>query len=194
MEQLPELVAVHRTDNGVIDVIPDSGAARVGKTALMTLGTGPFGFAAGVLTRDMRAECSKCRKVFARATYSHVLREKMQKLIDGGDIVLRTYTPPPIAEYDPNEVHGPSPAIVAKEQRKVEVARKDAEQLPYSKVGWSFGLAALFWGVFYEGFTDKFVPDFGHIAAIVVAATIAGLLSWWFVNCCRALTKKTPAA
>jgi len=191
VEQQTELIAVHQADNGVIEVIPDSGVARAGKTALMTLGTGPIGFAAGVLTREMRAECSKCRKVFARSTYSLVLKEKMEKLIDKGEIVIRSYTPPPIPEYDSAEVHAPARASVEAEIRTAEIAHRRAEQAPYTALVWSLFLSAMFWGVVYLILTDHFQFDYGHVASLIFTVAIASLLTRWFIHCCKCLRRQT---
>lgn len=180
MEQQTTLVRVHPADNGVVNYVADSNTAKVGKTAAMTLALGPLGLLAGANMRGLRAECSACGKVFKRSDYSAVIEKHLMGLVARGELLLRAYTPPPIAEYDPNEAHAP----VASEMRKT---RKKEDDKLYGPVAWALALSLLLWMAFFYSFTDHFKFEFGYIVRAITLAVISCLLTWWLINSSKEL-------
>jgi|ERR1035438_18387 hypothetical protein len=99
------LVTVHPACNGIVTIYSDSDRARFAKGAVDTLALGPLGLLIASSTRGMRAECTGCGKVFIRSAASAVIINKINLLLERGELVHRAYTPPPVPKYDPNEVH-----------------------------------------------------------------------------------------
>lgn len=173
------LVRVHPADNGLIGLFEDSNAAQAGKVLAMTISVGPLGLLAYGVTRGLRAQCETCGMVFARNRFSLEIEKKLTQLLESGDLVLRAYQPPPVAAYNPNEVHAPTPAAVAAQKKR-------AEDELYNPAVWSFVLLFFTGGGAIFGLSDHFVFDFSHVAT---EATLIGLSALLLVRFLKSFGK-----
>lgn len=174
VQRAPQILPFHATDNGEIQIVADSNTAKVGKAVAMTLAAGPIGLLAGAATRDLRAQCMKCGKVFAKSTYSYRVEQKMERFIGTGEVVLRSYTPPPIPAYDPNEV---SAAMQAASDARTRAAVKKKEDKRFGSIAWLCIIAFFFWCAFGVGL-QQFRFRSADIAADIVILAIAAGSTW----------------
>ncbi len=132
IDQSAQTIFVHAVDNGEIKLTRISVGRKVVKTAagsavagLAFLPLAIVGVAKGMSgERELFAACEKCGQSFSKENLNafEITAALRKRVAEVGDVVLRTYTPPPIPAYDPNETHLVGEQII---QAKVEAKGRD---------------------------------------------------------------------